>query len=295
MARALSLLTCRSRPAGDMRLASAMRAAATPRPHASGATTVWSISNVLGSTVMKPSICPSASATAIVAAGTTSSRQRWRHQSTRRYALADEVLHDRNRARDRELPIAPELRAINRSHVGVAVDPQHPGNLAGNFLFQFEQRDGEPVQLHQPLRFVERGPPRVEKHFRLEHKTVADDANVGAIAENGAQSSEEVGTVSREFLHPLRERYVQPLAQVGNAALRFLVLFLAGFECRFERPKLAAQRRNLLIEHLDLRQRASAEPSLRVKLTAELGGFALRVAASDSVVETLVAVALALG
>src|SRR4029453_15865280 len=218
-----------------------------------------------------------------------------RDEPLRRYALADEVLHDRDRARDRKLPVVPELRAVDRPHVGVAIDPQHPGNLARNFLFQFEQRDGETVQLREALRFVEGGPPRVEEHFRLEHETVADDANVGAIAENGAQSSEEVGTVSREFLHPLRERYVQPLAQVGNAALRFLVLFLAGFECRFERAKLAPQRRDLLIEHLDLRQRPGAEPPLRVELTAELGGLALRVAATDPVVEALVAVALAFG
>src|SRR4029450_10702874 len=89
--------------------------------------------------------------------------------------------------------------------------------------------------------------------------------------------------------------YVQPLAQVGNAALRFLVLFLAGFECRFERAKLAPQRRDLLIEHLDLRQRPGAEPPLGVELTAELGGLALRVAATDPVVEALVAGGAAFG
>src|SRR5215470_3357518 len=104
----------------------------------------------------------------------------------RRYALADEVLHHRDRARDRKLPVVPELQAVDRPHVGVAVDAQHPGDLARNLLFEFEQRDGEPVEFGETLGLVERGPGGVEEHFRLEHEAIADDADVGPIAENHA-------------------------------------------------------------------------------------------------------------
>src|SRR5262249_56905507 len=72
-----------------------------------------------------------------------------RDEPLRRYALGDEVLHDRDRACDRKLPVVPELRTVNPPHVGVAVDAQHPRNLAGNFLFQLEQRGGETVQLRE--------------------------------------------------------------------------------------------------------------------------------------------------
>src|SRR5262249_43389958 len=193
-----------------------------------------------------------------------------RDQPLRRYALGNEVLNYRDRARDRQLPVVPELRAVDPPHVGVAVDAQHPGDLARNLLFEFEQRDGEPVEFGETLGLVERGPGGVEEYFRLEHEAVADDADVGPIAENRPQSPEEVGTVARQFLSPLRKRDVQPLAQIGDAALRFLVLLLACIEGFFERGELTPQRGDLLVEHLDLRQRASAEPPLRVELPAEL-------------------------
>ena len=72
--------------------------------------------------------------------------------------------------------------------------------------------------------------------------------------------------------------------------------FLAGVQRRFERGELAAQRRDLLIEHLDLGQRPRGEPLLRVELPPELGGLALRVgrATANALVKALVAVALAL-
>src|SRR5438132_6300599 len=57
-----------------------------------------------------------------------------RDEPLRRYALADEVLHYRDRACDRQLPVVPELWAVDPPHVGVAVDAQHPGDLARNLL-----------------------------------------------------------------------------------------------------------------------------------------------------------------
>src|SRR5262245_4782801 len=218
------------------------------------------------------------------------------HQPLRRHALADEVLHDRDRSPHGELPVVLELWAVDRPHVGMAVDAQHPGDLARYLLFELERGAGEPVELGTPLGLVERGLAGVEEYLRLEHEAVADDADVGPIAENGTQPPEEVGTVARQLLHALGQRHVQTLPQIGDAALRLLVLLLAGVERRFERGELAPQRRDLLIEHFDLRQRPRGEPLLRVELPAELGGLALRVgrAAADALVKALVAVALAL-
>ena len=93
-------------------------------------------------------------------------------------------------------------------------------------------------------------------------------------------------------MHPLRERHVEPLAKIGDAILRFFVALFAGIERFFEGGELASQRRDLLVEHLDLRQRAGAEPSLRVELPAELGSLAL--SAAGTLEKTLIAIAFAL-
>ena len=114
----------------------------------------------------------------------------------RRDALGDEILHDRDRPRCGKLPVVAELRAIDPAHVGMSVDAQHPGDLAGNLFLKFQQRGGETVELGAPLRLVERGLGGVEEYFRLEHKAVADDANVGTIAEDRAQAAEEIGAVT---------------------------------------------------------------------------------------------------
>ena len=76
-----------------------------------------------------------------------------------------------------------------------------------------------------------------------------------------------------------------------------LSFFSDRVERLFERRELAAQRGDLLVEHLDLRQRAGGDPLFGVELAGELGDLALRVggAAADAVVEALVAVALAFG
>ena len=94
-------------------------------------------------------------------------------------------------------------------------------------------------------------------------------------------------------MHALGERHIESLAESGDPVLRFLVSLLAGVERFLQRGELASQRRDLLVEHLNLRQRARADPLLRVELAAELG-LPLGGAA-DAVVEALVAVALALG
>ena len=178
----------------------------------------------------------------------------------------------------------------------MAVDPQHPADLARNLLVQIDQRGCELIQLGAALG-QQQGLTGVKKYFRLEHETVADDADIGAIAQNGAQAAEEFRTVARQFLHALRQRDVQALAEIGDAALRFLVALFGDFQRFLERRKLAAQRADLLVQHLDLGERARGHRLFGFERLVELVGAALGVAAGagQPLIEPLDAVALALG
>src|SRR5436190_10383594 len=62
------------------------------------------------------------------------------NQVLRRHAPAHQVLDDRYGPPRGKIPVVLELRIIDRADIRVSVDPKHPGNLAGNFLLQFEQR-----------------------------------------------------------------------------------------------------------------------------------------------------------
>src|SRR6476661_1124104 len=117
----------------------------------------------------------------------------------------------------------------------MAIDAQHPGDLARYLLFQFKQRAGERVELGATLGLVEGGFAGIEKYFRLEYEAVPDDADIGPVAENRTQPSEEVGPIPRQLLHPLGERHVETLAEVGDARLRVLVLLLGRIEGLLER------------------------------------------------------------
>ena len=85
------------------------------------------------------------------------------------------------------------------------------------------------------------------------------------------------------------------MSQIGDAGLGLLVLLLGRIECLLEGGELAAQRGNLLVENLHLRQRAGAELFLRIELTAELSNLALsaRRPAADALIEAAIAVAIA--
>src|SRR5262249_12740164 len=50
-----------------------------------------------------------------------------RHQPLRRNPATDEILHDRNGARRRQIPIAAEGSTRRSANIGVAVDTQRPG------------------------------------------------------------------------------------------------------------------------------------------------------------------------
>ena len=116
----------------------------------------------------------------------------------------------------------------------------------------------------------------------------------GPVAENGAQPAEEFRAVARQFLHPLRQRDVQPLAEIGDLALRFLVALLGGVERFFQRGKLAAQRADLLVQHLDLRQRPRRHLLFGIQRLVEFAGAAGGVVAGagEALIEALDAVAL---
>ena len=148
------------------------------------------------------------------------------------------------RAADK-LPVRLELRvAGERPRVGVAVDPQHPVDLRRNLFFELEQGGRELVELGAALG-PQHGGAAVEEYLRLEHKAVADDADVGTVAENFAQLAKEIRAVARQFLHPLRQRDVQALAEIGDAQLRFL--FLLAREVPSASSSAAIWRRSAVI------------------------------------------------
>src|ERR1700685_1113911 len=69
-------------------------------------------------------------------------------QALRRDALADQILHHRDGARRRQVPVRLERRGhAELSCVGVAVDAQHPVDLGWNLLFQIEQRASKLIEL----------------------------------------------------------------------------------------------------------------------------------------------------
>ena len=138
----------------------------------------------------------------------------------------------------------------------------------GNLFFQIKQRGGELVELGAAFRPQHRC-AAIEEHFRLEHEAVADDADVGAVAEDFAQLAEEIRAVARQLLHPLRQRDVQALAEVGDVQLGGVFLLLRGAERVLERGDLPAQRADLLIEVFDLGDGARGGRLLQIDLRVE--------------------------
>ena len=113
-----------------------------------------------------------------------------------------------------------------------------------------------------------------EQHFRLEDETVADDADIGTVAEDLAQAPEEVRAIARQLLNPLGESDIEALAEVGDRRLALLVALFRGVEGGFERRDLAPQRRDLLVEKLDLGERLLADVLLVLELGGECGDAA---------------------
>src|SRR5262249_1137156 len=121
-------------------------------------------------------------------------------------------------------------------------------------------------------------------------------ANVWPVAQDGAEPAEELRAIAGKLLHALGEREVQSLSQVGQTGLRVLVALLRDVERGLERGDLPPQRADLLIEQLDLGERACGDALLHVQLVVERADLALRRAgaAAEAFIEPLDAIALAL-
>ena len=110
-----------------------------------------------------------------------------------------------------------------------------------------------------------------EEHLRLEDEAVADHPDVGTVAENLAEPAEEVGAIARQLLDALGERHVEPAPEIGDLGLALLVAILGGLDRGLERRDLAPERRDLLVEQLDLGERLLADLLLGVEILAERG------------------------
>ena len=146
----------------------------------------------------------------------------------------------------------------------MAVDAQDPGNIGRDFALEVEHRGGERVERLAPGG-ADVGLADIEQHRGFEDEAVADDMDVGARAEDLAQAAEEVGAVAREFLHLLRQRDIEARAEIGDLRLRLLAGGFGGGERVLDRGELAAQRGDLLVEHVDLGERARGNVLLRVQ------------------------------
>src|SRR5262245_2265708 len=160
-----------------------------------------------------------------------------------RYTLRDQILHNRDGACGRQIPVGSE-QACNRPHVGVTVDAQNPGKVGRYFLFQLNQCYGHLIKFDEALG-LDVGPARVKEYFRLQDKTVPHYPDVRTIAKDFPKFAEEIRTVALEFIDPLGQGQVKPLSKLGDAALRVLILLLCRVQCLLERGELTAQGCNL--------------------------------------------------
>src|SRR5262249_61005391 len=111
-----------------------------------------------------------------------------------RYTLRDQILHNRDGACGRQIPVGSE-QACYRPHVGVTVDAQNPGKVGRYFLFQLNQCYGHLIKFDEALG-LEVGPARVEEYLGLQHETVTHHAHVRTVAKNLTKLAEEIRAVT---------------------------------------------------------------------------------------------------
>ena len=119
----------------------------------------------------------------------------------------------------------------------------------------------------------------VEQHLRLEDEAVADDLDVGAVAQHLAQLAEELRAIAGELLDLVRQGLVESLAEIDHLDLVGLGLGLRGVQRGDEPGELLAQRQELGVQHLDLELRFRPEAPLLVGLGAALGQLLLQLVA----------------
>ena len=100
-----------------------------------------------------------------------------------------------------------------------------------------------------------------------------------------------------ELLDLLRHRQIEALAEIGDAGSAIPCPSSRRCRALLDGRELAAQRGDLLVEDLDLRQRAGGNFLLAFELAGEFGGLALRRggAGAGAVGEAFEFVAVALG
>src|SRR5262249_41965908 len=150
----------------------------------------------------------------------------------------------------------------------MAVDPQNPRDVGWDLLFQLKQGVRYFVELGAALGF-QVGPAGIEKYLGLQHKSVADNTHVRPVAEDLTKLAKEIRTIALELIDPIGQLEIEALAELSDAALRFFVFLLICVEGLFKGGKLATQRRNLLVEHLDLRKRAGGNFLFAFQLAGE--------------------------
>jgi hypothetical protein len=106
----------------------------------------------------------------------------------------------------------------------MTVNAKNPSNVRGNLRFQTDNGARDLVEFVPSFR-LEIGLAGIEEDFRLEDEAIALNAHVGSIAEHLAQFTEKVRAVARQFLNVLRQRNIQPLAEIADALLGLRFLF----------------------------------------------------------------------
>src|SRR5262249_6130618 len=154
-----------------------------------------------------------------------------------RHPLRDEILHHGDCPRSRQVPVRTVLRRHDRPYVGMSVDTEHPRDFGRYLLFEIEEGDRELVEFAAALGVEDRR-AGVEEQLGLEYEAVAHHPDIGACPENLAKLAKKVGAIARQFLHPLRQGYIEPLAEVGDLALGLLVALFRGVERLLERRQL---------------------------------------------------------
>ena len=86
----------------------------------------------------------------------------------------------------------------------------------------------------------------------MEHEPIAYHADVRPGAKDLPQAAEKVRAIAIELLNLLRKRDVEPLAEVGDLRLQFLVRRLRCGERILDRRELLTERGDLLVEHVNL-------------------------------------------
>ena len=180
--------------------------------------------------------------------------------------LLDQVLHDGDRARGGQLPVRAGTAASRSGACRCGRRPAAPmGCRAGSAS---RARRGAPASLSSSA--IASGFriawPRSKNTSDWNTKRSPTMRMSGRLPRICAQAAEEVGAVAGELLHPLRQRDVEPAAEVGDRAWLSLSRDFRGVERLLQRGELAAQRRDLLVQKLDLRQR----PRRRLLLALEL-------------------------